>query len=60
MTLNQDITRVISCFATEEFLTNKMFRALHELFSGVRSNGAKLIQKNLYQIDKNSGLEKKI
>jgi len=45
ITSNRDITKFISRFATEILVTHQAFRALHELFSVVRTNTTKLIQK---------------
>ncbi len=44
-TSNRDITKFISRFATEILVAHQAFRALHELFSIVRTNTSKLIQR---------------
>jgi len=45
ITSNRDITKFISRFAAEILVTHQAFRALHELFSVVRTNTTKLVQK---------------
>jgi len=45
VTSNRDITKFVSRFVTEIFVMHQAFRALHELFSVVRTNTVKLVQK---------------
>ncbi len=44
-TSNRDITKFVSRFITEILVAHQAFRALHELFSIVRTNTVKLVQK---------------